>query len=134
MRKNFGCFYRSFAPISPLTRCFYMLYLSPQGASKQCARVLEQFILIPTVHTVSPHMAFHTSGRKQYARALELFMLGLTAPSLVKSAIVLAIYKKHVLVSLIHLGVCCFDCVCVCVCVPLCWPSTRNTCWCRSST
>lgn len=31
-------------------------------------------------------------------------MLGLTAPSVVKSAITLAIYKKHVLVSLIHLG------------------------------
>jgi hypothetical protein len=51
------------------------------------------------------------TGRKNYARALELFMLGLTAPSMVKSAIALAIYKKHVLVSLIHLGkqpaVCC---------------------------
>lgn len=44
------------------------------------------------------------AGRKHYARALELFMLGLTAPSVVKSAITLAIFKKHVLVSLIHLG------------------------------
>ncbi|KAF5827482.1 hypothetical protein DUNSADRAFT_572 [Dunaliella salina] len=44
------------------------------------------------------------TGRKQYARALELFMLGLTAPSMTRSAIALAIFKKHVLVSLIHLG------------------------------
>ena len=44
------------------------------------------------------------SGRKCLARALELFMLALTAPSLVRSAITLAVYKKYVLAALLHHG------------------------------
>jgi len=43
-------------------------------------------------------------GRKSWARALELLMLALTAPSGAPNAIVLACYKKYVLASLIHLG------------------------------
>lgn len=44
------------------------------------------------------------AGRKQLARALELFLQGLTAPTAVCSAIAAATYKKYVLVSLIHTG------------------------------
>jgi hypothetical protein len=44
------------------------------------------------------------AGRKQLPRALELFVQGLTAPTLVCSAITAAVYKKFVLVSLIHSG------------------------------
>ncbi|KAF6258354.1 hypothetical protein COO60DRAFT_1701346 [Scenedesmus sp. NREL 46B-D3] len=44
------------------------------------------------------------TGRRQLPRALELFLQGLTAPSMVCSAITAAIYKKYVLVSLVHTG------------------------------
>ena len=44
------------------------------------------------------------AGRKQWARALELFLQGLTAPTMVCSAITAATYKKYALVSLIHAG------------------------------
>ncbi|KAF8060061.1 CSN3 [Scenedesmus sp. PABB004] len=44
------------------------------------------------------------AGRKQLARALELFLQGLTAPTYVCSAITAATYRKYVLVSLIHSG------------------------------
>jgi hypothetical protein len=43
-------------------------------------------------------------GRKQHARALELFLLGLTAPTHVFNAITAAIFKKYALVSIIHQG------------------------------
>jgi hypothetical protein len=45
-----------------------------------------------------------TAGRKALPRALELFLQGLTAPTLVCSAITAATYKKYALVSLIHAG------------------------------
>ncbi|KAK9823017.1 hypothetical protein WJX81_007287 [Elliptochloris bilobata] len=45
----------------------------------------------------------HT-GRKQYARALGLFLHGLTAPTQVVNAITVATYKKYALVSLVHAG------------------------------
>lgn len=43
-------------------------------------------------------------GRKQHGRAMELFLLGLTAPTHVLNAITAATYKKYVLVSIIHTG------------------------------
>ncbi|KXZ54866.1 hypothetical protein GPECTOR_4g938 [Gonium pectorale] len=43
-------------------------------------------------------------GRKQHARALELLLQAVTAPSLAGNAIVAAAYKKYVLVCLIHAG------------------------------
>jgi hypothetical protein len=56
------------------------------------------------------------AGRKQLPRALELFLQGLTAPSMVCSAITAATYKKYVLVSLIHTGAAVHDCVpCCCL-------------------
>ncbi len=45
-------------------------------------------------------------GRKQYARALELLLQAVTAPALAGNAIVVAAYKKYVLVCLLHLGEC----------------------------
>lgn len=45
------------------------------------------------------------AGRKALPRALELFLQGLTAPTMVCSAITAATYKKYALVSLIHTGV-----------------------------
>lgn len=45
-----------------------------------------------------------SSGRKQLSCALELFLQGLTAPTMVCSAITAAMYKKYMLVSLIHAG------------------------------
>ncbi|KAG1678888.1 hypothetical protein FOA52_003556 [Chlamydomonas sp. UWO 241] len=42
------------------------------------------------------------AGRKQYARALELLMGALTAPAVMGNAIVVASFKKLVLISLIH--------------------------------
>jgi hypothetical protein len=45
-----------------------------------------------------------SAGRKQLSRALELFLQGLTAPTMVCSAITAATYKKYSLVSLIHTG------------------------------
>ncbi len=52
------------------------------------------------------------TGRKQYARALELLVQSLTAPTNVGSAITVAAYKQYVLVSLIHTGeqpiTCCY--------------------------
>jgi hypothetical protein len=50
------------------------------------------------------HAVCACAGRKQWARALELFMQGLTAPTMVCSAITAATYKKYALVSLIHAG------------------------------
>eukprot|EP00878_Enallax_costatus_P021594 GHUV01022876.1.p1 GENE.GHUV01022876.1~~GHUV01022876.1.p1 ORF type:complete len:400 (+),score=112.84 GHUV01022876.1:202-1401(+) len=44
------------------------------------------------------------TGLKQLPRALELFLQGLTAPTFVWSAVTAAIYKKYVLISLIHNG------------------------------
>lgn len=44
------------------------------------------------------------AGRKQYARAVGLFLHGLTAPTQVVNAITVATYKKYALVSLIHTG------------------------------
>jgi hypothetical protein len=44
------------------------------------------------------------AGRKQWARASELHMCALTAPSGAQNAIVLDCYKQHVLVSLITSG------------------------------
>lgn len=46
----------------------------------------------------------NTTGRKQLSRALELFLQGITAPTMVCSAITAAAYKKYALVSLIHNG------------------------------
>eukprot|EP00798_Chlamydomonas_sp_ICE-L_P025440 gene25440-11100_t len=46
-------------------------------------------------------------GRKQYARALDLLLQALTAPSMTGNAIVVAAYKKYVLTSLIHSGAVC---------------------------
>lgn len=43
-------------------------------------------------------------GRKQYGRALELLLQAVTAPALAGNAIVVAAYKKYVLVCLLHLG------------------------------
>lgn len=43
-------------------------------------------------------------GRKEYAQALQLFLNALTAPTMVVSAITMAIFKKFMLVSLIHQG------------------------------
>ena len=50
-------------------------------------------------------LCLHSAGSKKYARALELLLQALTAPAVVASAIVIAAYKKLVLVSLIHTGV-----------------------------
>lgn len=50
------------------------------------------------------HRVLVCAGRKQWARALELFLQGLTAPTMVCSAITAATYKKYALVSLIHAG------------------------------
>lgn len=44
------------------------------------------------------------SARKQHARALELFVLGLAAPTHAFNAITAATFKKYVLVSIIHTG------------------------------
>eukprot|EP00877_Chromochloris_zofingiensis_P003663 jgi/Chrzof1/13298/Cz07g28020.t1 len=43
-------------------------------------------------------------GRKQYARAVELFVQAMTSPTMVGNAITVACYKKYVLTSLIHTG------------------------------
>ncbi|GIL55062.1 hypothetical protein Vafri_10707 [Volvox africanus] len=43
-------------------------------------------------------------GRKQHARAMELFLQAITAPAVAANAIVAAAYKKYVLVCLIHAG------------------------------
>lgn len=48
--------------------------------------------------------ALNMSGSKKYARSLELLLQALTAPAVVASAIVIAAYKKLVLVSLIQTG------------------------------
>lgn len=46
-----------------------------------------------------------TTARRKYAAALELFLLAITAPTYVASAIAVAAWKKYVVVSLIHNGV-----------------------------
>jgi COP9 signalosome complex subunit 3 len=43
-------------------------------------------------------------GSKRFARSLELLLQAMTAPAVVANAIVIAAYKKLVLVSLIHTG------------------------------
>jgi hypothetical protein len=44
------------------------------------------------------------AGRKQFGRALELLLQALTAPAVAGNAIVVASFKKLVLISLIHYG------------------------------
>ena len=44
-------------------------------------------------------------GRKQWSRALELWLQAVTAPTFVGNAITVACYHKYVLASLIHAGV-----------------------------
>lgn len=44
------------------------------------------------------------AGRRRYARALDLLLAGITAPTLVVNAITVAALKKYVLVSLLHAG------------------------------
>ena len=41
---------------------------------------------------------------RRYADALELFLYGLTAPTMVLNAITMCSYKKYILVSLLHTG------------------------------
>mmetsp|Transcript_735 Transcript_735/g.2668 ORF Transcript_735/g.2668 Transcript_735/m.2668 type:complete len:423 (-) Transcript_735:1261-2529(-) len=43
-------------------------------------------------------------GAKRYPAALELFLFAITAPSMVLSAVVVAAYKKYILVSLVEEG------------------------------
>ncbi len=85
-------------PASCLHTCFcsclptYLLLLIPAH--------LPSYPLTPT--------RFHPSGRKRYARALELLVQALSAPTLVSNAITLACYRKYVLVALIHSGERCY--------------------------
>ena len=44
------------------------------------------------------------AGVRRYADALELFLYGLTAPTMVLNAITMCSYKKYILVSLVHTG------------------------------
>ncbi|GAX80393.1 hypothetical protein CEUSTIGMA_g7832.t1 [Chlamydomonas eustigma] len=76
-------------------------------------------VLLDDIFDVDPHTTCMTptdlfsycyyggmlaAGSKMYSRALELLMQALTAPAVVANAIVLAAYKKLILISLIHSG------------------------------
>ena len=64
-------------------------------------------LLGPRKHELQPRVSCARplrAGRKQYARAVGLFLHGLTAPTQVVNAITVATYKKYALVSLIHMG------------------------------
>ena len=78
--------------------------LARSQKSKGCGWASTVFVPVSLDSHVSNRCGFVQAGRKQYAQALQLFLNALTAPTMVVSAITMAIFKKFMLVSLIHHG------------------------------
>lgn len=73
---------------------------APAACQRQCAHhpspAPAPWLTVPT--------CAHPVPRRRYARALELLLTALTAPTLVLNAITVACLKKYLVLSLVHAG------------------------------